>query len=293
MIKPMPKKAFHAVCTDVLQQHLDDPWRWLRENDLVVDVVTRVRDRLPARALAARLTGPGFDRRLIDASRLPRKIQRVRTEVKVARSEKEANATEDEDDESPKKKDRIDVCVLVDDHVVDVVIHEKGVRDVVLKVTERDVAGLLEVKLYSDLYIQSGHCGWLDDLVKLSRIANNAVRGVLYLDTALPLTSVSINYRQKRRELSTLRRSAGNLPPWPLVDGASFEVHYNDRSNVSRTMSFHHVAEPDDVGPYLWALAVRPSTQWSPSFVSRSSILLPVVDVVPNCWRVSFTNKNP
>lgn len=282
----MLSRILDTVCIGILQHHLNNPWHWLRESDLVVDVVTRVRDSLPTRMVAARLGGPGFDRRLMNASDTPRMVQRVRTEVKVARSEKEAN--ENEDNDSPKNnKDRIDVCVLSDDHIVDIFVHEKGARDVVLKVMERDIVGLLETKLYSDLYIRDGYCGWLDDLVKLSKVAADSVRGVLYLDTALPLESVAVNYRQKRRE-SSLLRVEEKLPPWPIVEGKSFVVRYKDQLNIARVINFSPIDTPLTAGLYFWALALRKSSNWKPDFTSGISTLLSMAEVIPCCWQVSL-----
>ncbi len=41
--------AVHAVCRNTLEQYLDDPWRWPREHDLVVDLVVSIRAALRKR----------------------------------------------------------------------------------------------------------------------------------------------------------------------------------------------------------------------------------------------------
>ncbi len=262
----MPLATLHATCIEILNRYRADPWQWAREIDLVVDVVSLARAGLPQPVVDGTLVGDGFvANRLIDTVRAPRRIPRVRTEVKIG------------------NRERVDICVLAE-RPVHVFMSRVGARDILLTVREQDVAGLLEVKFYSDLYIDKGrYCMWLDDLLKLSRFTKEAVRGVLYVDTGLPLATVGVNYLQKRGERSLERRHEA-LPPWPLPAESDFEVRYVDRDASVQVVKFEPVPEPDGLGLFLWAFGAR---TWRPHFVSQQSPPLPVGNVVPSCWKVS------
>ena len=274
----MPAVVLHETCSAILREYLEHPWAWLRENDLVVDVVSRLRTRIPGR-VPAKLIGPGFATRLVDLGASPghRMISRLRTEVKVAR------------DLSDKTQLRCDVCILAD-REVSVVIYPEGARDVVLKVIEQDVAGLLEVKLYSDLYLDKDErCPWLDDLLKLSRIASGEVRGVLLVDTGLPLSAMGILYMCKRDEV-TLARIPGALPPWPLPVSGPFEARpFNPETGRTALVRFEPVQTPEGPGTYLWALGLVDGSAWRGEFDEASSRCRPIpeADVLPTCWRVT------
>jgi hypothetical protein len=251
-----------SVCRTALHDYLNDPWRWPRETDLVVDLVGRIRSGLPEgeRQVPANLRNLGNT--LQDAQGGPRRIPRVRTELKLG------------DDGL-----RVDIGVFRS-RTVDCFLNREGARDVSLKANAGDMEGLLEVKLFPDLYLfrDEQPCKWFGDVLKLGTLAPDAVRGALLLDTSLPLEQIGVTYSRRRgaTELARVDQSP-SLPPWPLRPGPfSVEVGH-------RMATFEPTDAPQHAGLYLWALAADRS--WTPAFGG----VLGRADVNPYCWTVRLT----
>ena len=117
--------AVNAVCARALEDYLTDPWRWPRESDLIVDLVTLIREELrrrgePERVAATPLLNAWYD--LIGSTKI--QVPRVRTELKLASLGDDANDS---------KGDRTDIGIL---RAAGATIHFQphGVRDVTLRV---------------------------------------------------------------------------------------------------------------------------------------------------------------
>jgi hypothetical protein len=261
----------HAVCVDVLTTYVSDPWSWPRESDLVVDLVTKLSARMTPRRVPTRLrlAKPGVSD--IGSSTM-RSAPRVRTEVKpraVPLGGSGVSEVADADDDSGRPKqdhgDRIDIAVFKD-RTVDTVLHANGARDVVLEVDPEDLDGVLEVKLYPASYYKTDKrrgltCYWFDDILKLRALANIGIRGLLLVDTSLPLDAVGVTFVSSSKNPRGVAKTPSNLPAWPLSDG-SFVVTHRDRS-----IRFDPVEQPDEQGLFFWSLAVKSTSTWTPTFV--------------------------
>jgi hypothetical protein len=254
MIPPL----LNEVCRKALTDYLGDPWRWPRENDLVVDLVQRIRLGLPEDERQVQATFENLGSKFQNVGQPTRLVPRVRTELKL------------NDD-----RFRVDIGVFRS-KVVGCFFNNNGARDVTLKANKSDMEGLLEVKVFPDLYLfPSGQrCKWFGDIMKLDTLARDAVRGVLLLDTSLPLNGVGITYTRRRGTASLGRVEEPSLPCWPLrPEPFSVEVGAN-------TATFEPTDAPRLGGLYLWALAVDRSS--TPTF----GMLLAHSDVKPFCWKV-------
>jgi len=270
----MIPSLLNEVCLKILAEYLLDPWAWPRESDLIVDLVSRIRSGLPAadRRVPARLDGLQGSSKLLDVGgTVARSLPRVRTELKLAED-----------------GIRVDVGIYRNQEIRCSFNHE-GARDVNLRAFEDDVEALLEVKLCPDKYEFSGEhpCRWLADLLKLDDLARATTRGVLLLDTSLPLKTIGVAYKRGRNGATTLARDMGtevahaDLPPWPIPDGGFRVV------NQHGAFTFERVDAPPAEGLYLWGLALKGS--WKPEFSGNLVPLLSEADVVPRCWSVTVS----
>ena len=297
--RQVPSSTIYRSCLDSLETYVTDPWRWPRESDLVVDLVTTLRAGLGNPRVRASLTGPGFDRELADAQpEAPRTVPRIRTEARIIRAsaagaalvEAPSEAEEAQDESSGKKqlhKERFDIAIYRD-QPIDLVLHPNGARDVVLAVHERDVAALVEVKLYPELFWLNRparyECPWLSDVIKMSAIAPHAVRAVMLVETSLPLASVGVTYRGRKDKDALVTSLPSARPPWPLPD-AAFTARAT-RPEGAATVQFEPCTSCEPGGVYLFALAVKASSAWKPSVAAG---VLPADDVAARCWRATVT----
>jgi len=293
----VPASTIYKSCLDALSTYVSDPWRWPRESDLIVDLVANLRPGLGNERVRAALTGPGFDRELVDGEpEASRTVPRIRTEARVIRAgaagaasvEAPSEAEEAQDESTGKRqlhKDRFDIAIYRD-QPIDLVFHPNGARDVVVAVHERDLAALVEVKLYPELYwinrSSRQECPWLSDLIKLSTFVPTGVRAILLVETSLPLASIGVKYRGRKDKDALIPSTPSGRPPWPLPDGA-FSAR-TTRPEGPVAVQFDPCTSCEPGGLYLFALALKASSAWKPTVAAG---LLPDQDVAARCWRAT------
>jgi hypothetical protein len=155
------------------------PWRWLRESDLVADLVGILRKAFPDPVPSS----------LVGDFKMPEgpTVSRVRTEARLR-----------------KDREAVDV-VLLNSSRVHVTVRSNGVRDAVRAVRPEDVHAAIEVKLEPGL----SQTGWSEDVKKLQRYPQIPTRVVLWLDTSLPLEAVGLTYRHQKGFNAGGRRADG------------------------------------------------------------------------------------
>lgn len=276
----------HRVMLRLLESYLSDPWKWPREPDLMVDVVCMLRKEFPAREVSVRF--PRNADAFAVSSEQGKIVPRVRTEVKVS-SESEIqkdlawrNRTKAEKDDSGSRR-RVDVAVLRARNV-QAILAPGGVRDVLLPVRAVDVAVALELKLYPDLYVRNGHLDWMSDLHKLSRMSMDITRGLLFIDTSLPIATVGITYRDVKGSPTPARikRRRKVFSHWPLP-AADFSAPGHGCEH-----QFKLVDEPREGRLYLWALALRADSEYSVANKLAGNLpFFPPEEFKATCWEIS------
>lgn len=240
-------KKMDRVCKQVLRDHARDPWRWLRESDLVAALVARIEDAFGQTVgstcaveldkARGRCVGPGPNHLL---------GPRVRTELKPR---------------GVRDGSRFDVAVMRDGYRI--YLNGNGVRDASLRADLGDIMVLLEVKLMPQLYRPTRHgrteSRWLDDIAKLRRVLTcnaDLLAGLLFIDTSLPLRGVGMTYegRWPRERYEEHERASDRDVRrfWPLPRGDFFlKAH----EFGGKRAGFRWDDNPGRRDVSLWALA--------------------------------------
>lgn len=243
------------ACLWALDQHIINHWSWPRENDLVVDIVHKIKSSL----------NPAFQLGELRELKTPTKSVKsvantplVRTEVKLGSNNGE----------------RIDVCLLKGNPVI---FYGKkyGCRNVVLRIESKDAEELLEVKL--DPHTQGG---WINDLIKLCRVFKG-------LEPKIPLHLLAIDNSLEHNEIRIGQPDPCNFA-WPLEKEKIIHIHNHELKTKTKTKAFdgfysmtlEHQRFPIiniEPGIYLWALAVI-SGKNDPTSLEAS------------CWKLKLTS---
>lgn len=236
--------VIRSTCIETLDAYRKNPWAWLRESDLVVDMVTSMRSKLDVSVINANPVGTS--RALFDERFLPL-MPRIRTEVKVR--------IRQHDNHSDNR--RVDVCIY-STHAVDIYFGDNGVRDVTLPANENDIDGVVEVKLYPQLYLPrkkgSVESGWLNDVIKLYELSQicKCIRHyvVIFIDTSLPISTCGMRYARSDWAKNRYRGILQSVPEsvegcWP-IPARGFSINNYRKDDCEYSFEFIRYEDAGD-----------------------------------------------
>jgi len=254
------------VCHWALKEYIDNQWRWPRESDLVVELVTELKKIVGNDFSTKKFDGKLVDKDGKDEEGICKNTLRIRTEVRLGIGESQ----------------RVDICLLNENPTL---YYNKGYgrRNIELAIKPDDVHEILEVKLdpHKLLY-------WVDDIIKLKHIHDKYPeihQHLIAIDNSLYLQSNLMKGK------SPIALHSG----WPLqtqcdINISGYKSSKPKQKNQVYSINLKHIKDLSTCsiasmrpGIYLWALGVT-SGQAANSTVA----------VQPSCWQLdtaSFVEK--
>jgi len=259
------------VCHWALKEYIDNQWRWPRESDLVVELVTELKKIVGNDFSTKKFDGKLVDKDGKDEEGICKNTLRIRTEVRLGIGESQ----------------RVDICLLNENPTL---YYNKGYgrRNIELAIKPDDVHEILEVKL--DPFRQ---LTWVKDLIKLHRINVKREKDKL---PAIKLHLLAINnsielgeeldQHQLRLKCKDFKWSLKNEPV------INFESHkyirkctQKNKENIIETWNYKIHFTPSDFnkiclrdhGIYLWTFVVASNDERK-------------IAPSPACWEVNIVN---
>lgn len=260
----------HWALKEYINQNNSGNWVWLRESDLVSDLVYEIKKKVPNLVPSELIER---NKKTVSTGHLVN-ISRVRKEVKFGRTGMQ----------------KIDICLL-NDNPKTYFGDPYGRRNIVLFVDGKDIEEILEVKL--DPHNQ---LNWFDDIIKLYHISlERTIDGQpdICLHSLSLDNSIDFFNAPRRKNYPTGNVTGSLLPLDNSVATISFNkvlVHTKGigKSKLSISVPYQitlgkvslPTIGPMSAGVYLWALGVTRPTGTP-------------IQAVPNCWKLQSVTPSP